>query len=135
MKKMMMLMAGVCAIALLAGCSTDLSREAYAIRISAPKEGSEFKIYNRNGEYIHHGATPAVIVLPGQSYYFTPESYTFEFGNGQKLHFDASISPWYFGNIITPWGFITDGFTGSMWMLPKKVVLGEPSPEWEINLL
>lgn len=134
MKKMIPTMMAAGMIVLLAGCSTEVSREAYGIQVSTPKPGTTFKVFNRKGEFVHQGTTPAMIVLPGQSSYFTREHYTFEFDEGKKLQFEANISPWYFANVFTPWGFITEGFTGAMWALPKKIVLGAPQPEWELNL-
>ncbi|MDD3119517.1 MAG: hypothetical protein PHQ27_10080 [Victivallales bacterium] len=126
-------MAAVGLTALLAGCATEMSKSEYAVDVTSATPGETFKVYNRKGDYIHQGKTPLIVVLPAQSDFFAREKYTIEYGT-EKHQLDASYSPWYWGNVIMPFGFAVDGITGSMWALPKKIVLGQPQPDTEINL-
>ncbi len=137
MKKVILFAAAIGVAALLQGCATGMSKSEYAVDVTTDKPGESFKVYNRKGEYIHQGTTPLIVVLPAQSDFFAREKFTFEYmesGKVMKHQLDATYSPWYWGNVFTIFGFGVDGITGAMWALPKKIVLGKPQPDGEINL-
>jgi len=124
------ILAGVLA-SILMGCATQMSKSEYAICISTGQPGQEFKVYNRKGEYVHQGRTPQIVVLKAQSEYFTHEIYTIKGPNNYKL--EATMTPFYWGNVFMPFGFAIDGVTGAMWALPDKVDLNKPQDMNQVN--
>ncbi len=131
--KLIKLMWCICALftlGILSGCATGMSKSEYNIDMLSKKPGVHFKVYNRNGVFVHKGVTPEYVTLPAQSEFFTGEKYTFKLDNGQKKQLNSTISPWYFGNIITIVGFGVDGITGAMWSLPPTVHMDSPQSEF-----
>ncbi len=125
--KKMILLAGL-AVLLLQGCATSMSTNQYTVNIGASQNQERvFRIYNRDGEYVHMGKTPMMVTLRAQSSkFFNREIYTVKFDDGKERTITATLSPWYWGNVVTIFGFAVDGFTGCMWALPDRVNIDLP---------
>ncbi|MDD2479287.1 MAG: hypothetical protein PHS31_05310 [Victivallaceae bacterium] len=140
MKKLLSLLAIGTAAVILQGCATGMSTNQYTVNIGASQNQERvFRVYNRNGEYVHMGKTPMMVTLRAQSdKFFAKEIYKVKFDDGKEREITATLSPWYWGNCINIFGFVVDGFTGSMWALPDRVNIdlpeaGDPDAQ-KINL-
>ncbi len=126
--KKMIFPAAMFIVLLLQGCATSMSTSQYTVDITTSQSQERaFRVYNRNGEYVHLGKTPMMVTLPAQSSeFFTPEIYTVKFDNGKERTITATLSPWYWGNVVNIVGFAVDGITGCMWTLPARVNIDLP---------
>ena len=128
MKKLFALFAALIIISIIQGCATSMSTNQYTVNIGASQNQERiFRIYNRDGIYVHMGKTPMMVTLRAQSEkFFNKEIYTVKFDGGKERTITATLSPWYWGNFVNIFGFVVDGFTGSMWALPDRVNIDLP---------
>lgn len=126
--KLITFLPGLCVLILLQGCATSMSNNQYTVNIGAAQNQERlFRVYNRDGQYVHMGKTPMMVTLRSQSSkFFNREIYTIKFDDGKERVVTATLSPWYWGNFINIFGFVIDGFTGSMWSLPDRVNIDLP---------
>jgi hypothetical protein len=114
--------------AILAGCSSIISKTDYPVSINTSPDGAAFKITNSSGLKVHSGITPAMVSLKSSKGYMSGESYTIEVSKDgfyrKSFQLSSSVDGWYFGNIIFG-GLIgmifVDPVTGAMWNLPPRV--------------
>ncbi|MDD2403459.1 MAG: hypothetical protein PHV75_04235 [Victivallaceae bacterium] len=128
MNKILLFISCAAVAVLLNGCATAMSNNQYTVNIAnGQNQERTFRIYNRNGKYIHMGKTPMMVTLRAQSdKFFAKEIYNIKFDGGKERTITATLTPWYWGNCINIFGFIVDGFTGSMWALPDRVNIDIP---------
>lgn len=112
----------------LQGCATIVNGPSSQVAIESFPSGADFTITDRNGNFVQHGTTPALVTLSNGSSYFVGENYSITYfkdnfkSANNTLH--SNLTPWYFGNLI--FGgivigmLIVDPITGSMWSLPNS---------------
>ncbi|MGN0860943.1 MAG: hypothetical protein ACI4P3_03510 [Candidatus Spyradosoma sp.] len=126
------LIAGTLALAA-SGCASIVSERNYPVRIDSYPQGATFAVRNENFDIVCTGTTPKTVFLESDSGFFKKAKYNIFFSlDGREnttVDFNASIDPWYFGNIL--FGglvgmLIVDPATGAMWELEKSVTVNLP---------
>ncbi len=126
------LVAGTLALAA-SGCASIVSESNYPVRIDSYPQGATFAVRNENFDIVCTGTTPKTVFLESDSGFFKKAKYNIFFSlDGREnttVDFNASIDPWYFGNIL--FGglvgmLIVDPATGAMWELEKSVTVNLP---------
>lgn len=126
------LIAGTLALAA-SGCASIVSESNYPARIDSYPQGATFAVRNENFDIVCTGTTPKTVFLESDSGFFKKAKYNIFFSlDGREnttVDFNASIDPWYFGNIL--FGglvgmLIVDPATGAMWELEKSVTVNLP---------
>ncbi len=126
------LIAGTLALAA-SGCASIVSESNYPVRIDSYPQGATFAVRNENFDIVCTGTTPKTVFLESDSGFFKKAKYNIFFSlDGREnttVDFNASIDPWYFGNIL--FGglvgmLIVDPATGAMWELEKSVTVNLP---------
>ena len=111
-----------------ASCASIVSKSKYPVSIQSEPAGLEFK-----------GRTPQIVTLDAHKGFFQRAKYVLRStgtpGTPIEARLDASLDPWYFGNII--FGgligiLIVDPLTGAMWKLPDDFVLRASGLEAEV---
>ena len=113
---------------ILSGCASIVSKSSYNVMVQSSSEKTNFVVKNTQGFPIHKGQTPMMVHLDSGDGYFNGATYTIEYEKNGKRSFstiNATLDPWYIGNIFVPWGLILgmliiDPITGSMWKLPNN---------------
>lgn len=115
------------------GCASIVSESNYPVRIDSYPQGATFAVRNENFDIVCTGTTPKTVFLESDSGFFKKAKYNIFFSlDGREnttVDFNASIDPWYFGNIL--FGglvgmLIVDPATGAMWELEKSVTVNLP---------
>lgn len=126
------LVAGTLAL-VASGCASIVSESNYPVRIDSYPQGATFAVRNENFDIVCTGTTPKTVFLESDSGFFKKAKYNIFFSlDGREnttVDFNASIDPWYFGNIL--FGglvgmLIVDPATGAMWELEKSVTVNLP---------
>lgn len=126
------LVAGTLALAA-SGCASIVSESNYPVRIDSYPQGATFAVRNENFDIVCTGTTPGTVFLESDSGFFKKAKYNIFFSldghENTNVDFNASIDPWYFGNIL--FGglvgmLIVDPATGAMWELEKSVTVNLP---------
>ncbi len=113
-----------------ASCASIVSKSKYPVSIQSEPAGLEFEILAPDGRSVHKGRTPQIVTLDAHKGFFQRAKYVLRStgtpGTPIEARLDASLDPWYFGNII--FGgligiLIVDPLTGAMWKLPDDFVL------------
>ncbi|MCX5656769.1 MAG: PEGA domain-containing protein [Candidatus Omnitrophica bacterium] len=111
-----------------AGCATFAGKDVFPLRINSNPEGANIIVKDENGDSVFSGTTPTTVTLNAGESYFHAKSYNITFSKQgyaeQYVEVKASLSGWYFGNIL--FGgligmLIVDPITGKMWKLPTNV--------------
>lgn len=121
--------AGVLAVVIfLSGCATIVGKDVFPVTINSNPDGANIVIQDERGKKIFTGITPTTVTLAAGEAYFHAKTYNITFSKPgyaeQYAVIKASLSGWYFGNII--FGgligiLIVDPITGKMWKLPTEV--------------
>ncbi len=120
---------------LLGSCASIVSKSKYPVSIQSHPSGLEFDVIAKDGRAVHHGKTPEIVTLDADAGFFQRAKYTVQFrkdvARATDVQLDASLDPWYFGNII--FGgligiLIVDPLTGAMWKLPNELVANCGTP-------
>ena len=134
----------------LTGCATIVGKDVFPVTINSNPDGAKIIVQDEKGKNVFSGTTPTTVTLNAGESYFHAKSYRITFskpGYGEQYaEVRASISGWYFGNIL--FGgligmLIVDPITGKMWKLPtevsanlsQKVSLNENQPTLKIITL
>lgn len=112
---------------LCSGCASIVSSSVWPVTVTA-NQPVEFTVVDKNGVRRETRTTPATLMLPSASGFFSSQTYTFESSLGTKT-ISGNLNGWYFGNFI--FGgllglLIVDPATGAMWRLPEMVDLSAP---------
>lgn len=122
------LVAGTLALAA-SGCASIVSESNYPVRIDSYPQGATFAVRNENFDIVCTGTTPGTVFLESDSGFFKKAKYNIFFSldghENTNVDFNASIDPWYFGNLILPgsliWMLFADPVTGAMWKLDERI--------------
>lgn len=134
----------------LTGCATIVGKDVFPVTINSNPDGASILIKDEKDKKIFTGTTPTTVTLAAGESYFHAKTYYITFSKTgyveQQAVVKASLSGWYFGNII--FGgligvLIVDPITGKMWKLPtdvsanlsQKVSLNENQPTLKIVTL
>lgn len=121
-------------LATLTSCASIVSKSKYPVSIQSDPTGLEFDVVDKAGKTVHHGTTPQVVTLEADAGFFQRAHYVVHFHKNvareTDVELDASLDPWYFGNIL--FGgliglVIVDPLTGAMWKLPKELLTKVPT--------
>lgn len=112
----------------LTGCATIVGKDVFPLTINSNPDGANIMIMDETGKKMYSGTTPATVSLAAGQSYFHAKTYSITFskqGYGEQYAtVKATLSGWYFGNII--FGgiiglLIVDPISGKMWKLPPEV--------------
>ena len=114
-------------ILLLSSCASIVSKSSYPISINSTPSEAKITIFDKKGEEVYRGNTPASMKLDAGSGFFGKARYVVKFekdGYETKtvpVHF--KLDGWYFGNIV--FGgligmLIVDPATGAMYKLDTE---------------
>ena len=112
----------------LTGCATIVGKDVFPVTINSNPDGAKIIVQDEKGKNVFSGTTPTTVTLNAGESYFHAKSYRITFskpGYGEQYaEVKASISGWYFGNIL--FGgligmLIVDPVTGKMLKLPTEV--------------
>jgi hypothetical protein len=112
----------------LTGCATIVGKDVFPLTINSNPDGAKIIVQDEKGKNVFSGTTPTTVTLNAGESYFHAKSYRITFSKPgyaeQYAEVKASISGWYFGNIL--FGgligmLIVDPITGKMWKLPTEV--------------
>lgn len=115
-------------VLLLTGCATIVGKDVFPLTINSNPDGANIIIQDERGKKMFNGITPTTVTLAAGESYFHAKSYNITFSKPgyaeQYAVVKASLSGWYFGNIL--FGgligmLIVDPITGKMWKLPTEV--------------
>lgn len=113
-----------------ASCASIVSKSKYPVSIQSEPAGLEFEVFAPDGHSVHKGRTPQIVTLDAHKGFFQRAKYVVRStgtpGAPLEAQLEASLDPWYIGNII--FGgligiLIVDPLTGAMWKLPDDFVL------------
>ncbi len=128
MKTKAMLMVLLVPVLFLTGCASIVGKSAFPLTINSNPDGANISIQDEKGTKVFTGTTPTTVTLNAGEAYFHAKSYNITFSKtgyaDQYAVVKASLSGWYFGNIV--FGgligiLIVDPITGKMWKLPANV--------------
>ncbi len=112
----------------LTGCASIVGKSVFPLTINSNPDGANISIQDEKGTKVFAGTTPSTVTLNAGEAYFHAKSYNITFSKpgyaDQYAVVKASLSGWYFGNII--FGgligiLIVDPITGKMWKLPTNI--------------
>lgn len=112
----------------LTGCATIVGKDVFPLTINSTPDGASISIVDENGKKMFTGTTPSTVTLSAGESYFHAKSYTITFSKpgyaDQYATVKATISGWYFGNILLGGligMLIVDPISGKMWKLQPDV--------------
>jgi hypothetical protein len=112
----------------LAGCASIVGKDVFPLTINSNPDGANIIVQDESGKKIFTGTTPTTVTLSAGESYFHAKSYHITFSKpgyaDQYADVKATISGWYFGNILLGGligMLIVDPITGKMWKLPTEV--------------
>jgi len=112
----------------LSGCATIVGKDVFPLTINSNPDGATIIIKDEKGRKVYSGATPSTVTLAAGESYFHAKTYDITFSKEgyaeQYASIKATLSGWYFGNIL--FGgligmLIVDPITGKMWKLQTDV--------------
>jgi len=107
------------------GCASIMGGGKQTVSITSEPSGAAYTIYNKKGQAIDNGTTPATVTLKPGAGYFSAEKYVVKLtkaGCGDcEAPIEHGVSGWYIGGNIIFGGLIgyliVDPLTGAMWTL------------------
>ncbi len=106
------------------GCASIFAGGPSKVEITSDPSGAMFTVYNKKGDAIKSGTTPAEVKLKEGAGYFSAQKYKVKFEKAGyrtcEVQADTNICPWYWGNFIFGGliGFlVVDPLTGAMWTI------------------
>lgn len=128
----------ICLLLIFTGCASIVSGGVKTLPIMSDKEGVSCEITNigKGNKLIAQAKTPYTAVLDRHAGYFSPAKYNVKFTKEGYLPYnriiEASVNPWYFGNIL--FGgligfFIVDPLTGAMWSIKEDDITASLYPD------
>jgi hypothetical protein len=115
----------------LSSCATIFSRSHYPVYIHSEPVGATFTITSEQKGLVFEGETPSNVKLKASSGIFRKAKYAIRFteeGYEEEVYaLNASIDPWYFGNLALGVGGLTgilvvDPITGAMYKLKTPLI-------------
>lgn len=112
----------------LTGCATIVGKDVFPLTINSNPDGANIVIVDERGRKMFTGTTPSTVTLAAGESYFHAKTYSITFSKPgyteQYATVKASLSGWYFGNIL--FGgliglLIVDPISGKMWKLQPDV--------------
>ena len=112
----------------LTGCATIVGKDVFPLTINSNPDGANILIVDEKGKKMFTGTTPSTVTLAAGESYFHAKTYTITFSKegcaDQYATVKATLSGWYFGNIL--FGgliglLIIDPISGKMWKLQPDV--------------
>lgn len=112
----------------LTGCASIVGKNIYPLTINSYPSEATIVVTDEAGRQMYRGRTPTTVTLASGEAYFHAKRYTITFSRegyqDQVAEVRATLSGWYFGNIV--FGgliglLIVDPITGNMWKLPTDV--------------
>ncbi|MBU3933113.1 MAG: hypothetical protein KKH11_00395 [Candidatus Omnitrophica bacterium] len=110
------------------GCATIVGKDVFPLTVNSNPDGANILIKDEKDKKIFTGTTPTTVTLSAGESYFHAKSYYITFSKTgyaeQHAVVKATISGWYFGNILLGGligMLIVDPITGKMWKLPTEV--------------
>jgi len=112
----------------LTGCASIVGKDMFPLTINSNPDGASVLIKDENGIKVYSGTTPTTAPLAAGEAYFHAKEYNITLSKegyeNQYIQVKASLSGWYFGNIL--FGgliglLIVDPITGKMWKLRTNV--------------
>jgi len=111
------------------GCASIANSPRHGVDILSEPSDAAYIIRNENGKVVANGSTPDRVVLRSTASGVTAAKYKVQFNHPNHApvtkKLNATFSPWYFANIISPSTLIgllvIDPFTGTMYHLPDSV--------------
>jgi hypothetical protein len=126
MKKILSLIA---VAILLSSCATIVSKSSSMVGVDTTPQGATVQIFNRKGEIVYNGHTPATLSLKHASGFFKKASYQVKLSmdgyEPKTVVINAHVNGWYWGNLVFGGviGFlIIDPATGAMYKLNNDYV-------------
>ncbi|MCD7973189.1 MAG: hypothetical protein LUG18_11090 [Candidatus Azobacteroides sp.] len=114
---------------LCSGCATIFTKSSYPVTIASSPSEAKVTITNKKGVEIYTGYTPTALKLKSSEGYFSKAKYQVKFekeGYETKIvSVDASLEPWYFGNILLGGligMLIVDPASGAMYKLDAEFI-------------
>ena len=114
----------------LTGCASIVGKNVFPVTINSQPDEAIISIKDENGKQIYKGKTPTTITLSSGEAYFHAKKYSVTFSKvgyeDQTTEIQASLSGWYFGNILFGGligALIVDPLTGNMWKLPPEAII------------
>ena len=116
----------VAVLASLQGCASIVGDSQYPVAIESEPAGAAFELRDSTGHMIDQGVTPHTVTLKSSTGYFQRAEYSVLLKkpgyDNQTVPIHASISGWYWGNILIG-GLVgmlaVDPATGAMYKLPE----------------
>ncbi len=112
----------------LTGCASIVGKDVFPLTINSNPDGASITVQDEKGKKVFAGTTPTTVTLNAGESYFHAKSYHITFSKPgyaeQYADVKATISGWYFGNILLGGligMLIVDPITGKMWKLPTEV--------------
>ncbi len=103
------------------GCASIICGKRDTVVIDSAPSNMAFSIFNRDGNQVYQGTTPASVILNRGAGFFKKQVYVVSM-QGHEKTIPTKLNPWSWGNIVFGGvvGFlIVDPLTGAMWDLPK----------------
>ena len=116
---------------ILSGCASIVGKDLFPVSFQSNPDEANISVKDEHGMVLFSGKTPTMFTLSAGESYFHAKSYIVTFSKSgysdQTVTLKATISGWYFGNIL--FGgligiLIVDPITGKMWKLPDTPVFG-----------
>lgn len=107
------------------GCASIMGGSKQTVSITSEPTGASYTIYNKKGQAIDSGTTPATVTLKAGAGYFTPQKYIVKCTKAGcrecEVPIQSGVSGWYIGGNLIFGGLIgylvVDPLTGAMWTL------------------
>lgn len=125
---------------LFTGCASIVGKSLFPVNFQSNPDDAKISIKDERGNVVFAGKTPTIVTLAAGESYFHAKTYSVTFSkegyDDQVIQVKASISGWYFGNIL--FGgligiLIVDPITGKMWKLPDAPVFGNLAQKTALN--
>lgn len=107
------------------GCASIIEGSKGTVKLTSEPDGAAYTIYDKKGEAVDNGTTPATVTLKRGAGYFSAQKYTVKFEKSGcspcEARIGTGVSLWYavgnlvFGGLI---GYlVVDPLTGAMFTL------------------
>jgi len=122
-------------ITITTSCASIVSKTKYPVTVDSEPRDADVTIYNRRGQEIFTGKTPALVTLKSGAGFFTNAIYDVKISKdgftSKSVPLRATINGWYFGNLL--FGgliglLIVDPATGAMYKLKQTAVIEKLEP-------
>jgi hypothetical protein len=122
------------------GCASIMGGSKQTVSITSQPSGAAYTIYNKKGQAIDSGTTPATVTLKAGAGYFSPQKYTVKLAKAGCRECEApiehGISGWYIGGNLIFGGLVgylvVDPLTGAMWTLKDCHVEMDSEPRTQM---